>query len=662
MISSLSVIAVAALAVANPVLKDVADAGVLRHAGRYYIMGVGTHGDIQTSTDLVTWSKRIHAFSMDNAWATGRAGRDSEIHACDFLLYNGRFHLYWSVNHGELRQIGHAVADRPTGPYMEPTQDVPFDGRIDPQCFRDNDGRFYFYTVRFGLGNVIFGQTMAGPATLSGVSKHLLSAVPDTWETLDQSEQKLLLPINEGPFVARNRDRYYLIYNANHTGPEFGNYALGVAESTTPLGFENAVKYGFPILRSNTDPRFTGEKPAPEKRISSCGQPNLVRGPNGLEWWLIYFADVGERRSQCIDRVHFFGPELVVDGPTLADTPGYHPAPGRPVFQDRFETGGRLAGRWEVPSEAQVDVDGLLLGGKAGMEHARATTPPMGSFVAEWTGHFDTDAANGAMGLALLDASGSPALRLGVDRARARWYLAGPGTTHLAEGVLPAEFAWTRPHAWRFERNHDRGSAELDGVQLFDHLPLGAAPLQPALFSEAATARFNHFMCTPGWDEFGESMRGWCGAAMSVRGGVEIAAGRRALRNDRMRQYEFSAQASGEGELAFIPAYLNDANYIVVSYAPNRDVLTVSHTLSGQPQPAIEVPVAKRLHRARAASETGYNLRAVKTGDQLILFVDGFEATRCALPWAAASVGLVAGETPVRFLATTCIGYPSAAR
>ena len=94
-----------------------------------------------TSRDLVHWSGPEHAFSMNNAWASGPAAEDREIHACDLVLHNGTFHLYWSVNHGPLRQIGHAVADTPLGPYREPVPEVPFDGRIDPQCFQDEDGR-----------------------------------------------------------------------------------------------------------------------------------------------------------------------------------------------------------------------------------------------------------------------------------------------------------------------------------------------------------------------------------------------------------------------------------------------------------------------------------------------------------------------------------------
>ena len=86
----------------NPVLPNVADAGIFRYGGRYYAMGVGTAGGMFASEDLIHWAGPRHAFSMNNTWATGPAATDDNIHACDMLLRNGVFHLYWSVNNGAL--------------------------------------------------------------------------------------------------------------------------------------------------------------------------------------------------------------------------------------------------------------------------------------------------------------------------------------------------------------------------------------------------------------------------------------------------------------------------------------------------------------------------------------------------------------------------------
>ena len=83
----------------NPVLPGVADAGVLKYNGKYYIGGVFTNGDFYVSDDLVHWSKPIHVVSMDNDWTRGTGAKDNQIHANDMLYLNGEFHLYWSVNY-----------------------------------------------------------------------------------------------------------------------------------------------------------------------------------------------------------------------------------------------------------------------------------------------------------------------------------------------------------------------------------------------------------------------------------------------------------------------------------------------------------------------------------------------------------------------------------
>jgi len=218
-----------------PAPLRVADAGVMKFNGRYYLMGVRTNGGIYTSDDLVHWSGPTPAFTMKGSWPDVSGSR--AVHAPDLRYVNGRFHLYWNG-------IGHAVADRAVGPYREPVTDRRFDGEIDPHLFVDVDGRRYFYTVKFTGGNTIYGQTMAGPGTLTGRPKRLLWALPTGWERRD-------FRINEGPFVVAHRGRYYLLYNANHTSIHQGNYAIGCAVADTPLGFTNAGKYATPVLDSN---------------------------------------------------------------------------------------------------------------------------------------------------------------------------------------------------------------------------------------------------------------------------------------------------------------------------------------------------------------------------------------------------------------------------
>lgn len=131
----------------NPVLPNVADAGVLKYNGKYYIGGVNTFGDFYVSEDLVNWEGPVHVVTMDNDWTKGTGAKNNQIHANDMLYHNGEFHLYWSVNYwGNDRHavhIVHAQSGNVTGPYEEPEKRWWMDNRIDPKIFKDDDGQLW---------------------------------------------------------------------------------------------------------------------------------------------------------------------------------------------------------------------------------------------------------------------------------------------------------------------------------------------------------------------------------------------------------------------------------------------------------------------------------------------------------------------------------------
>lgn len=314
----------------NPVLKGVADAGVLRFGGKYYIGGVHTYGDFFVSTDLVHWKQRIHVFDLDNQWTHGTGAKNNQIHANDMIYHNGQFHLLFSVNYWgndrHIVHITHAVSPKVDGKYVEVRPDQWTENRIDPMVFKDEDGKLYLYMVKFTEGNAIWVRPMHADFSFSGDAMLQFSSQPDTWETYDNR-------VAEGPFVIKYRGRYYMMYNANHTAPEYGNYRLGVCEASSPMCFNAGGKYPYPVLGPPTDRPLSmqAEQPVTDT-LFTPGQPNLVRGPNGWEWWLVYMANQGMQRDQYIDRVHFVNNKLSVDGITGKKTPGFHPQPAQPMY------------------------------------------------------------------------------------------------------------------------------------------------------------------------------------------------------------------------------------------------------------------------------------------------------------------------------------------
>ena len=279
----------------NPVLKGVADAGVLRFGGKYYIGGVHTYGDFFVSTDLVHWNQRIHVFDLDNQWTHGTGAKNNQIHANDMIYHNGQFHLLFSVNYWgndrHIVHITHAVSPKVDGKYVEVRPDQWTENRIDPMVFKDEDGKLYLYMVKFTEGNAIWVRPMHADFSFSGDAMLQFSSQTDTWETYDNR-------VAEGPFVIKYRGRYYMMYNANHTAPEYGNYRLGVCEASSPMCFNAGGKYPYPVLGPPTDrPLYMQAEQPVTDTLFTPGQPNLVRGPNGWEWWLVYMANQGMQRD-----------------------------------------------------------------------------------------------------------------------------------------------------------------------------------------------------------------------------------------------------------------------------------------------------------------------------------------------------------------------------
>ena len=669
----------------NPVLPGVADAGVIKYNGRYYIGGVRTDGDFYVSDDLVHWGHPVHVVSMDNDWSRGSGAGNDQIHANEMFYLNGEFHLYWSVNYwGKDKHavhIVHAQSDCVLGPYTEPDRKTWMDNRIDPRVFRDDDGQLYMYMVRFTDGNTIWGRKMKNPAGFSGDPVCLFASLPDTWETMDNR-------VAEGPWVMKYRDTYYLMYNANHTGTEWGNYQLGVAQADSPLGFQQGNKYSYPVLSSNQvvleeqyvdilrygsgcyDPKFyytetrpsgnwtdvtyepagwnEGEAGFSSKEIQgsstrkkgtywdtpvlwlhkkfmadrSCGnlalrvahdgdtkvylngtliyekegadyvmvnldarqrkalkvgknvltaetagehshffdvalfdmketvaddilmtpgQPNIVRGVNGFEWWLVYMANRNrDSRSQYIDRVQFFDKTMYVGGITGPKTSGYRPLPALPTFslKEEVPASGPLQVR---PSAAYLFETSVKTNGEAGA-------------IAWWQ-----DAANYAY--------------VGTDEACRHWYLRTclDGKEHLETFGLPEDFRPGVYHHWRIERNEEKLKVWLDeipapGKAVFT-AALPATKGVPGVYDLTGNALFEGSAYTIGFDE--DELK---------------VSGLYILKGELLEDYEvsFSLDDVAGRTVGSYPVYVDENNYVKAVFNDESHTMEVTAVKKGK--------------------------------------------------------------------------------
>lgn len=731
----------------NPVIPNVADIGVMKYNGKYYLGGCGTDGDFYISSNLIDWEGPVHVIDMDNEWSKGSGCGNNQIHANDMLYDNGTVHAYWSVNYwgNDLHAVHvvHSEASDPMGPYAEPVRDRWMDNRIDPKVFRDDDGKLYMYMVRFTDGNTIWARKMDNWRQFNETDPDAIvcqfASNPNTWERMDNA-------VAEGPWVIKYHGQYYMMYNANHTGGEWGNYQLGVAQSTTPMGFNNGNKYPHPVVLSNqkelednhvellrystgtyaplfsytsdtpadgwTLPGFDdsgwskgagGFAPGAEKgsttyrrgtnwsagniylrknfrlsntdnnlalRITSknpvriylngkeihseshgvykivnftpgmkkhlkagdnllaveCqanesrrryinvelfdmgddtaspeivwtpGQPNILRGPNGLEWWLIYMAnDNAQSRSQYVDRVHFHGDKMVVDGITHANNPGYHPKPALPAYSELFDAPVDVS-KWNSFDSGKFKVaDGEL---RLAAGNSAVLSPSLAAESYLWEVNVRPQGTSGVYAI-WNDSSNNVSVMF--DKDAASWTVvetAGGVTRTLGSTRLRDDFRWDVYHQIRVER--DLGDLVVSVDEMRVDKPFETALMSkavPGIVTAGGDAAFDGIVYTIGFDDGNDRMNGWNvaeGSLMPTPRGASSKGSMKAFKGHRSDRYEFTAQISGLGDGAiagFYPLYVDPDNYVMATLDANTRDFTVKTVRKGKTTDVRTMPV-----------------------------------------------------------------------
>jgi len=771
----------------NPVLPGVADAGVMRYNGEYFIGGVFTRGNLFRSQDLVQWKGPVHVFSMQNEWATAFGVGDEQIHANDMVYLNGNFHLYWSVNYWgankNIVHIGHATARHVLGPYIEPDKKNWLENRIDPKLFIDDDGKLYLYYVKFTDGNTIWARPMNDPATFDGPAVYLFSSLPNTWETADNR-------VEEGPWVIKYRNRYYLMYNANHTSPAYGNYALGVAEANHPLGFHHGSKYPYPLVASNQPAvesaypnllrynqaardsfffitslpssnwasmefstnnwlkgrpgfgsevtrnsttritrtnwqsddiwlrkTFTAQKSEignlvlrinhdgdtevylngvmvysgkgrryhsiladsiklllkegeniiaihskrgrrsgfldlalfdygaaqPDDILFSPGQPNILKGPNGFEWWMIYMANKNaEQRGQYINRIHFFNKTMHADPITSVKTAGYFPPPAKPSFQDVFNDtldSGRKqwkkqGGFWQVRDEAFLQQDNI---------EAHAQIPASASSYFLFEANFKLDSAARQAGVTF-SFSEKKYVKVFVDATRnsLSWQEVDGRMIKTVKLALPDSFDLHVYHKISVYKNGTAFQIYLDDLPVPMNLPEKkdwSGRALPGLYANGSVT-FDGILYTMGWDEFDSTITGWNNITIPTHQAGKWRTGSKGLqqlekakgvhaafKGDLLDQYEITVQVENDslsGSAGIYPVYVDEKNYLRASIDYTSQQLVITGMMNGSALRRQEVPLeAERLLYANMTEtdfiEKHFTLPYTSTLSEIIL-------------------------------------------
>jgi len=208
-----------------------ADPTVFVENGKYYLTGTRETSSepftILESDDMITWRP---VNDKESLFAVGEAFGTKGFWAPQIIKENGKYLLAYTAN----EQTAIACADSIGGSYTG-SADTPIDiseKNIDPFLFRDDDGKWYIYHVRFNNGNFIWVGEF-DPATGKIIPGTLTQCFANTqpWEATPAYESG---PIMEGPTVIKIDDTYYLFYSANHFMSV--DYAMGYATAPTPTG------------------------------------------------------------------------------------------------------------------------------------------------------------------------------------------------------------------------------------------------------------------------------------------------------------------------------------------------------------------------------------------------------------------------------------------
>ena len=277
---------------------------------KYYIYSTtdGTPGwgghdfSVFSSENLVDWKdegKMLDVKGDQVKWATGNAWAPCIIEKKVGKAY--KYYFYFSAHNpkSNRKEIGVAVSDSPTGPFVDSgapiitDADRPKEARggqaIDVDVFQDpKTGKFYLY---WGNG------FMAG----AELNDDMLSVKKETITHLTPKGGNLQSwAFREGAYVFYRKGTYYFMWSVDDTGSPNYHVCYGTAKS--PLGPISIDENNYMVIKQK-----------PEDQIYGTAHNSVLQIPGKDEWYIVYHRinknfvhhEPGIHREVCIDRMTF---------------------------------------------------------------------------------------------------------------------------------------------------------------------------------------------------------------------------------------------------------------------------------------------------------------------------------------------------------------------
>lgn len=292
----------------NPVLPGFhADPEIVysHQTKKYYIYSTtdgqpgwgGWYFTAYSSDDLKHWTYEgviLDLKSEQVPWANGNAWAP----CIEEKLVKGKYkyYFYYSGNpkNGQGKQIGVAVADSPTGPFVDLGHPIitesPVGGgqQIDVDVFIDPvSGKTYLYWGNGYMAGAELNKDMVS------IKKKTLTVMTPEGGTLQDYAYR------EAPYVFYRNGLYYFMWSVDDTGSP--NYHVAYGTSKSPLGPIEVAAQPV-VLKQN-----------PEQQIYGTAHNSVLQIPGTDEWMIVYhrinkwyLKDApGVHREVCIDRLQF---------------------------------------------------------------------------------------------------------------------------------------------------------------------------------------------------------------------------------------------------------------------------------------------------------------------------------------------------------------------
>lgn len=257
----------------------VLDNGTYYLSGTFQVAGMDRSGfSVLKSTDLKEWTTGnggLYRFIL-NPQLTKAYGTSGFWAPQWFRMDDGTWRFLYTAN----EHVAIAEGDSVTAMFAQKEQTAidPSEGNIDPFLFRDDNGKYYLYHVRFGGGNYIWvAEFDINKGTIDKSTLKKCLDITQPWERMHNYDQSNIM---EGPTVVKWDGVYYLFYSANHYKDP--DYAVGYATSKSPTG--PWTKYeGNPIIRRD----IVGEK--------GSGHGDVFQGKDGTFYYVYHVWGDGDQ-------------------------------------------------------------------------------------------------------------------------------------------------------------------------------------------------------------------------------------------------------------------------------------------------------------------------------------------------------------------------------